>query len=167
MATYFIPRKEKFSSVLKKGTYWEGTLFFDNSLFLEDKFKGELFTEGLLHIGIDASFEGNIYAKDVIISGEFKGNLFAYSRLEIEKTASVSGSIKTFELKVDDGSFFDCYCQPCTQEELENEFFALKEKALSSHLAKSQPPTKKSEKKNEGKTQKKAKERTPVSKKES
>jgi len=118
MGHYFIEEKENINTVLEEDTELEGELFFETSLKIKGKFKGQIQTSGLLVIDNTAQVEAEIYAQDVVLAGHLKGNITALNRVELETTAKLTGDIKTYKLQIADGVFFEGACEMLSADEL-------------------------------------------------
>jgi len=97
--------------LLGKGTEFDGKLVFDGTVRVDGKFKGEVFTKGVLVIGEGAVVHAEVEADTIIVSGEVHGNLKAAKRIEIRSPGRLYGNIKTATLLVEEGVIFEGSCQ--------------------------------------------------------
>ncbi|MCD6570650.1 MAG: polymer-forming cytoskeletal protein [Deltaproteobacteria bacterium] len=97
--------------MLGRGTEFDGKLTFEGTVRIDGKFKGEVFTKGVLVIGESATVHAEIEAEIIIISGEVHGNLKALNRIEIHSPGKLYGNIKTSTLIVEEGVMFEGSCQ--------------------------------------------------------
>jgi len=104
------------TTTLSGTTKFDGVMKFDDSLRINGKFIGEVDAKGLLVLGPDCHFDGNITCDEVIIGGTVKGNIHAKKRLELLQTAKLHGDIKTAKLKIADGVLFEGNCEMITQK---------------------------------------------------
>jgi len=114
--------------LLGKGTEFDGKLIFEGSVRVDGKFKGEIYTKGILIIGEGAT----VHADTIIISGEVHGNLKASNRIEIRSTGRLYGNMKTSTLIIEEGVIFEGSCQMGGHKEGMPEESSEKDKILDS-----------------------------------
>jgi len=102
---------ENIVGMLGKGTEFDGKLIFEGTVRIDGKFKGEVFTKGVLVIGESATVQAEVEADTIIINGEVHGNLVASNRIEIRSPGKLYGNIKTATLMVEEGVIFEGSCQ--------------------------------------------------------
>ncbi len=105
------------STVLGKGTSFQGVLEFKRPLQINGYFEGEIITDGVLLIGQGAVVKANVKAGTVVVGGEVTGNIAAYNKLEMLGTGKVYGNIKTAKLQIADGVVFDGNCEMIDPQE--------------------------------------------------
>jgi len=98
-------------AMLLQGAEFEGTFRFEGTARIDGKFKGEVHSKGLLVIGENAIFDGDVDVGSAIIGGRVAGDATAKTRIELLASAKFSGKIKTPVLIVQEGASFDGYCQ--------------------------------------------------------
>ncbi len=79
--------------------------------------KGSLKVDGVINGGIDQAdsvivgdngkIMGDITAQMVIVSGEIVGNVHSYISIELMEDAKVKGDIKTTQISINEGPFFE------------------------------------------------------------
>ena len=79
--------------------------------------KGSLKVDGIVNGGIDQADSvivgdngkiiGDIVAQTVIVSGEINGNVHSYISIELMEDAKVKGDIKTSQISINEGAFFE------------------------------------------------------------
>ena len=93
------------NSIIGKGSSFKGDLITDELIRLEGDFTGMIKNEkGTILLGHFSRFKGNIYSRDLTISGIFKGSLYITSKLFITSGAVVIGSIYAKFLEVEKGA---------------------------------------------------------------
>lgn len=98
-------------SLLGAGTRYEGKLFFDGRARIDGQFEGEVFSEGLLVVGEEASIKGAIRVHTLIVrGGKIDGDIHATELVELHAPAQVRGDIRTPALFMDKGVLFDGSC---------------------------------------------------------
>jgi cytoskeletal protein CcmA (bactofilin family) len=86
----------------------KGEITGDEDLRLDCKMEGLVCIGGFrLTVGPRAHLEGEIVAREAIISGEVNGDVRAWDRIEIKKDASVVGDISTGRIKIEEGAYFN------------------------------------------------------------
>ncbi len=111
MAKKGISSVDNIVGLLGKGTEFDGKLVFEGTVRIDGKFKGEVFTKGVLVIGEGAVVHAEVEADTIIVSGEVHGNLKAAKRIEIRSPGRLYGNIKTVTLIVEEGVIFEGSCQ--------------------------------------------------------
>lgn len=104
------------TTTLSGTTHFDGVMKFDDSLRIDGNFEGQVDAKGLLVLGPDCKFVGDITCDEVIIGGSVEGNIYAKKRLELLNTAKLKGDIKTLKLKIADGVVFDGKCEMISQK---------------------------------------------------
>ena len=98
-------------ALLGAGTRFEGKLFFEGRARIDGAFDGEVFSEGMLIIGEQATVKGAIRVHTLIVrGGNIDGDIHATELVELHAPARVRGDIRTKALFMDKGVFFDGSC---------------------------------------------------------
>lgn len=98
-------------ALLGAGTRYEGKLFFEGRARIDGAFDGEVFSEGMLIIGEEATIKGAIRVHTLIVrGGNIEGDIHATELVELHAPARVHGDIRTKALFMDKGVFFDGSC---------------------------------------------------------
>lgn len=98
-------------ALLGAGTRYEGKLFFEGRARIDGDFEGEVFSEGLLVIGEEATVKGAIRVHTLIVrGGTIDGDIHATELVELHAPAQVRGDIRTHALFMDKGVLFDGSC---------------------------------------------------------
>ena len=101
---------EDIMTVLDKGAEFDGKLTFEGKVQINGKFRGEVFSDGILIIGEGAEVDAKIEIDTVIIQGQVTGNIIAKSRIEMHPPAVVKGDIVSPGLVVSEGAVFEGNC---------------------------------------------------------
>ena len=99
------------TTLLGRGSEFEGKLSFEGTVRVDGKLSGEIFTEDVLIIGEGAEVRAEINVGAVIIEGSVQGNIHAKRSVEIHTPGRVRGNIVTPSLFVEKGVMFDGSCQ--------------------------------------------------------
>jgi cytoskeletal protein CcmA (bactofilin family) len=98
-------------ALLGAGTRYEGKLFFEGRARIDGEFEGEVFSEGLLVVGEEASIKGAIRVHTLIVrGGQIQGDIHATELVELHAPAEVRGDIRTQALFMEKGVLFDGSC---------------------------------------------------------
>jgi len=98
-------------TLLGAGTRYQGKLFFEGRARIDGEFEGEVFSEGLLVVGEEASIKGAIRVHTLIVrGGKIDGDIHATELVELHAPAQVRGDIRTKALFMDKGVLFDGSC---------------------------------------------------------
>ena len=99
------------TTLLGRGSEFEGKLSFEGTVRVDGKLSGEIFTDDVLIIGEGAEVNAEISVGAIIIEGTVHGNIHAKRSVEIHTPARVRGNISTPSLSIDKGVIFDGQCQ--------------------------------------------------------
>jgi cytoskeletal protein CcmA (bactofilin family) len=95
------------TSLLGRGSAFEGKLTFEGTVRIDGRFRGEVFSDDTLVIGEGALVEAEIDIGDIIIQGTVVGNIKAKRSIEIHAPGRVKGDIHTPSLQIDKGVIFE------------------------------------------------------------
>src|SRR5678815_5487156 len=95
------------TTLLGRGSAFEGKLTFEGSVRIDGRFKGEVFSDDTLVIGEGALVEAEIDVGEVIIQGAVVGNVTARRSIEIHAPGRVKGDLHTPMLQIDKGVVFE------------------------------------------------------------
>jgi len=98
------------TTLLEKDAQFEGKLTFEGKVQINGKFRGEIFSEGVLIIGEGAEVDARIEIDTVIIHGKVSGSIMAKRRIEMHPPAQVRGDISSPGLVVSEGAVFEGSC---------------------------------------------------------
>lgn len=98
------------TTILGRGSAFEGKLTFEGAVRIDGRFKGEIVTEGTLIIGESADVEATIQAATVAVQGTVRGDVTATESLTIQAPAKVHGNLTTPVLTIERGSVFEGHC---------------------------------------------------------
>lgn len=81
-----------------------GSITGGADLALDGHVEGDIRLEGDLDVNTEATVDGNINARTVVINGTIKGNIEATEHLTVSKTARIKGSLCAPILRLEDGA---------------------------------------------------------------
>lgn len=94
-----------------------GTIHSDGVLRVDGVHNGDIDSKDDVVIGDGGKVNGNIYARNVSVSGEVKGNIICKGVLEILSTGIVDGDVQVEKLTINEGAIFNGKCIMCTSKE--------------------------------------------------
>jgi cytoskeletal protein CcmA (bactofilin family) len=95
------------STLLGRGSEFEGKLTFEGTVRIDGTLKGEVFSEDVLIVGEGARVEAEIDIGEIIVQGTVVGNIRAKRGIEILAPGRVKGDVTTPSLQVDKGVIFE------------------------------------------------------------
>jgi cytoskeletal protein CcmA (bactofilin family) len=101
------PAAGEITTLLGHGATFEGKLTFEGTVRIDGRFKGEVFSDGVLVIGEGAQVEAQIDVGEVIIQGTVVGNITAKRSIEIHAPGRMKGDLHTPALQIDKGVMFE------------------------------------------------------------
>lgn len=113
-ANYGTDAKTKVGTLLGKGSVFDGNLSSPESTRIDGTLHGNCDCKAQLIIGTDGVIQGDITAKNVLVSGSVDGNIAAQGKVELLSTCKITGNITSKSLVVDEGAFFDGRCTMTT-----------------------------------------------------
>ena len=105
------PGSGEVTTLLGRGSEFEGKLSFEGTVRVDGKLSGEIFTDDVLIIGEGAEVSAEINVGAIIIEGTVHGNILAKRSVEIRTPGRVRGNISTPSLFIEKGVIFDGQCQ--------------------------------------------------------
>lgn len=93
------------STTIAAGTSVVGDFTLTDSIHIDGSLNGDVTSENDVSIGKNGKLEGNIRAKNVVVSGEFGGSIIC-DRLEIVSEGRVMGEVETAQLVIEAGGQF-------------------------------------------------------------
>jgi Integral membrane protein CcmA involved in cell shape determination len=104
-------KTDEITTILGKGSEFEGKLHFEGTLRIEGVFSGEIRSNSILVVGESARITAEIDVATIVINGEVKGNIRASQSVEIRSPARMTGNIETPNLVIDKGVIFEGQCK--------------------------------------------------------
>jgi cytoskeletal protein CcmA (bactofilin family) len=98
------------TTLLGRGATFEGKLTFENTVRIDGRFKGEVFSDDILVVGEGAIVEAEIDVGEIIVQGTIIGNIKAKRSIEIHAPGRVKGDLITPSLQIDKGVVFEGRC---------------------------------------------------------
>src|SRR5262245_35019408 len=95
------------TTLLGKGSEFEGKLSFEGTVRVDGKRSGEIFTDDMLVIGEGVEVNAEINVGSIVIEGTVYGNIHAKRSVEIHTPGRVKGNIVTPSLYIEKGVVFE------------------------------------------------------------
>src|SRR5262245_31745188 len=113
------PRAEavgEISTLLGRGSEFEGKLTFEGTVRIDGKLSGEIFSDDVLVVGEGAEVHAEIDVGEIIVQGTIVGNVRAKRAVEVHAPGRIRGDITTPSLQIDKGVTFEgrCYMENVT-----------------------------------------------------
>lgn len=102
---------QEVTTLLGRGSEFEGKLTFEGTVRIDGKLSGEIFSDDVLIIGEGAEVKAEINVGSIVIEGSVQGNVTAKRSVEIHAPGKVRGNITTPSLYIEKGVIFDGNCQ--------------------------------------------------------
>ena len=99
------------TTLLGKGSEFEGKLSFEGTVRVDGKLTGEIFTDDVLIVGEGAEVNAEVTVGAIVVQGIVRGNITAKRSVEIHSPGRVKGNINTPSLFIEKGVLFDGHCQ--------------------------------------------------------
>jgi cytoskeletal protein CcmA (bactofilin family) len=101
-----IPNKEKTS--ISHSTSIVGNIRAEENLIINGTVKGDIeISNYTLFIGPGGRVDGDVHAQNVRVRGHMRGAIHAKGKVEITQEANFSGKIRSKDISVESGAFFD------------------------------------------------------------
>lgn len=104
-------KTDNITTILGKGSEFEGKLQFEGTLHIEGVFSGEIHSDSVLVVGEGARVSAEIDIGTIVINGEVRGNIRAKNAVEIHKPGRLLGNIQAPTLTIDQGVVFEGNCK--------------------------------------------------------
>ena len=105
------------NTLIGEGTKFEGNLHINGTLKIDGELIGDITSSGDVIIGETSYITGNIYCKNILISGAVTGNIHAENQLSLSSTATTKGELKAESLIIEEGAEFIGNCQTVGKHE--------------------------------------------------
>ncbi|MCR4435645.1 MAG: polymer-forming cytoskeletal protein [Clostridiales bacterium] len=101
---------EVFDTLVGVNTVFDGNIESDGTIRVDGKVNGDLRVKGDVYIGNNAEIKGNIFAKNVHLSGILEGNIYSEGLLKLSATGKLYGDIQIHSFVADEGGIFHGKC---------------------------------------------------------
>ena len=99
------------TTLLGRGSEFEGKLTFEGTVRIDGKFSGEIISTDTLIIGEGAEVKANLQIGTLTCLGDYQGDAKASKAVELKAPAKVRGNITTASIVIERGVFFDGTCK--------------------------------------------------------
>jgi cytoskeletal protein CcmA (bactofilin family) len=117
-------------SSFSKTTCITGEISGHGDLSLAGQYNGNINLKGVLFIGKECRFSGQITAEHIIIEGSAEGKIKALDKIEIRSSGHVQGRIVCQKIAIAEGAYLDGEVKSKKGNTLEPSFFVEKRKEL-------------------------------------
>ncbi len=98
-----------------------GDIKTKNPIRIDGKIKGNVHCLSDIIIGVKGSVDGNVFGRELIISGRVKGRVMAKERVNLEATARLEADIITPVLSIKEGAILRGTAKVLPRTEIERE----------------------------------------------
>jgi len=104
-------RTDDITTILGKGSEFEGKLNFEGTLRIEGVFSGEIHSDSVLVVGEGAKVSAEVDVGTIVINGEVRGNVRAKTGVEIRHPGRLLGNVEAPSLTIEKGVIFEGSCK--------------------------------------------------------
>ena len=104
-------RTDDITTILGKGSEFEGKLNFEGTLRIEGVFSGEIHSDSVLVVGEGAKVSAIVDVGTIVINGEVRGNVRAKTGVEIRHPGRLLGNVEAPSLIIEKGVIFEGSCK--------------------------------------------------------
>ncbi|MBN1335639.1 MAG: polymer-forming cytoskeletal protein [Deltaproteobacteria bacterium] len=95
------PPQHPLTGFLGAGAVWSGDLSFEGRVRVDGTFKGRIYSEGVLEVGVSGRVEGIVDVAEAVVAGTLDGRLRVREHLLVTDTGVVSGELHVNHMKVE------------------------------------------------------------------
>ena len=104
-------RTDDITTILGKGSEFEGKLHFEGTLRIEGVVSGEIHSDSVLVVGEGAMVSAEVNVGTIVINGEVRGNVRAKTGVEIRHPGRLLGNVEAPSLTIEKGVIFEGSCK--------------------------------------------------------
>lgn len=101
---------ERLNTIVGQGTVLKGECSVKGTVRVDGIIDGSLKATGVAILGKSGQVKGDLVVGNAVVGGVVEGSVIADGRLELQGGARVEGDIKAKKLVVEEGVFFQGYC---------------------------------------------------------
>ncbi len=101
---------ERLNTIVGQGTVLKGECSVNGTVRIDGIIDGSLKATGVAIMGKSGKVKGDLIVCNAIVGGVVEGSVMAEGRLELQSGARVEGDIKAKKLVVEEGVFFQGFC---------------------------------------------------------
>jgi len=101
---------ERLNTIIGQGTVIKGECSVNGTVRVDGIIDGSLTASGVAILGKSGQVKGDMAIGNAIVGGRVDGSVIATGRLELQTGARVEGDITAKKLVVEEGVFFQGYC---------------------------------------------------------
>lgn len=105
-----IKEGERLNTIIGQGTVLKGECSVNGTVRVDGIIDGSLKATGVAILGKSGQIKGDLIVGNAIVGGVVEGSVMAEGRLELQSGAKVEGDIRAKKLVVEEGVFFQGYC---------------------------------------------------------
>ena len=105
-----VASRGEIKAFLGEGTDFKGILTFEDTVRVDGKLEGEVYTKDTLIVGESAVVNAEINVNTIVISGVVRGNINATGKIEVHRPGKLFGNVNTPSLFIEEGVIFEGNC---------------------------------------------------------
>jgi cytoskeletal protein CcmA (bactofilin family) len=107
------------NTLLGQGSSFEGLARVQGTVRVDGLFQGILEAGDAVMIGKSGELQGDVRARDVVVSGKLRGTISAKETVELQRGCHLEGDVHTRTLIIEEGVYFQGNCRMDEKEILE------------------------------------------------
>jgi cytoskeletal protein CcmA (bactofilin family) len=104
------PPTEKSTTIIGRGTSFNGALKVNGSLRVDGALEGQVEVSDTLTVGTSGVLKAEVVAQSAIVAGRITGSIRAQGKVVLEKGSRLDGDVHASAFKIEDGAFFQGKC---------------------------------------------------------
>lgn len=108
-------------TIIGPGTKFEGNIEAIGIVRVDGEFNGDIVTKGDVIVGDKGKVDGNISARNMVVSGNSSANINCYEKLEIRSQGHVNGDITVKSIIIEENAIFNGKCTMRSKKETAKE----------------------------------------------
>ena len=120
------------SSILGSELKIDGDISVSGDLLIYGKVNGNINCKGTVNSAKDSIVQGNIHAKNAVISGKITGDLIVDLKATLGKGSHLEGNLQASIITIEEGARFDGMCNMVKKEATNKQAQSIHEAKLSS-----------------------------------
>lgn len=101
---------ERLNTIIGQGTVFKGECSVKGTVRVDGIIDGSLKATGVAILGKSGKIKGDLVVGNAVVGGVVEGSVIVEGRLELQSGARVEGDIKAKKLIVEEGVFFQGFC---------------------------------------------------------
>jgi len=100
----------RINCIIGEGSSFQGGFRVQGCIRIDGEIEGSVVASDTVIVGKTGLVKAEVEAASAVVAGTVQGNIVGSERVQLEKGARVEGDIRTPNLKIDEGVFFQGRC---------------------------------------------------------